>query len=293
MQLGDDARRHVEHADVVGDVLDEDGELVAAQPRGRVGGPQAALQPLADRHEQLVAGGVAQAVVHRLEVVEVDEQHRHRRTLARRSGQGVLDPVAEQRLVGQVGQRVVERLVGELLLEPLLLGDVPEAPDPPDGATADPLRCGVALEHATVEERQLVLAVGVGLGVELLDLGDERVRLGDLREHVSERLLVVAGGEDVLGDVPQLDEAPVVAGDGAFAVDHEDPVGGGVESGVEERHRPPQVELGLLALGDVLQRAGEHQRGAVDERRDRGPPLQPADRCRRRRVMRKSEANAW
>ena len=42
------------------DVLEEDGELVAAETGGGVGEAQAAPQPLGDRHEQLVAGGVAE-----------------------------------------------------------------------------------------------------------------------------------------------------------------------------------------------------------------------------------------
>ena len=59
---------------VVG-VLDHDRELVAAQAGDHVLGPQARAQARGDRDQQLVAGGVAEAVVDRLEVVEVDEQH--------------------------------------------------------------------------------------------------------------------------------------------------------------------------------------------------------------------------
>ena len=40
--------------------------------------------------------------------------------------QGVLEPVHEQRPVRQAGQRVVERLIAELLLQGLALGDVLE-----------------------------------------------------------------------------------------------------------------------------------------------------------------------
>ena len=57
--------------------LDEDGELVAADAGDGVADAHAGAQPLADRHEQPVAGVVAEAVVHGLEVVEVDEEHRH------------------------------------------------------------------------------------------------------------------------------------------------------------------------------------------------------------------------
>ena len=71
-----------------------------------------------------VAGGVSEAVVDRLEVVEVDEDHAHRRLLARRPGERVLDAVGEQRPVGEAGDGIVERLVGELVLEELALADV-------------------------------------------------------------------------------------------------------------------------------------------------------------------------
>ena len=99
------------------DVLDEHGELVAAEPRGGVGAAQRVAQPLGDADEQLVAGGVAEGVVDRLEVVEVDEQHRHGLAGAAAAQQRVVDAVAEQRAVGEVGERVVEGLVRELLLQ--------------------------------------------------------------------------------------------------------------------------------------------------------------------------------
>ena len=110
-----------------------------------------ASEALGDRDEQLVAGGVAEAVVDRLEVVEVDEQHREVAVAcAPTRAERVLDAVAEQRLVGEAGERVVERLVGELVLEPLALGDVAEAPHPPDDLAVDALRHRVALEDPPV-----------------------------------------------------------------------------------------------------------------------------------------------
>ena len=53
-------------------------------------------------------------VVDDLEVVQVEEQHRH---LAAAAREGVPKPVYEQHAVGEAGERVVERLVLELLLE--------------------------------------------------------------------------------------------------------------------------------------------------------------------------------
>src|SRR2546423_317263 len=60
---------------LVAHVLEQDRELVAAQPRGGVACPQAAAQARGDRDEQLVTGGVACRVVDGLEAVEVAEQH--------------------------------------------------------------------------------------------------------------------------------------------------------------------------------------------------------------------------
>ena len=59
---------------VVLDVLEQDAELVAAEPGRRVAVAQAAAQPGRHLPEQRVAGGVPEAVVDGLEVVEVDEQ---------------------------------------------------------------------------------------------------------------------------------------------------------------------------------------------------------------------------
>ena len=111
----------------------------------------------------------------------------------------MLDPVAEQRLVGEAGERVVERLVGELVLEPLALGDVAEAPHPADDVAVDPLRLRVALEDPAVQELEHVVALGVGLGVELLDLGDEPSDRRAARARTPSACVVVARLEDSSG----------------------------------------------------------------------------------------------
>ena len=57
----------------IADVLDQDGELVAAEPRDRVRRPHGFAQPGGDLLQHLVARGVAEAVVDGLEIVEVEE----------------------------------------------------------------------------------------------------------------------------------------------------------------------------------------------------------------------------
>ena len=81
-------------------------------------------QPARGRAQQLVAGGVAEAVVDGLEVVEVDEQT----AASRRCGAGARaarrQAILEQRAVGQAGEAVVEGLVAQLLEQREALGDV-------------------------------------------------------------------------------------------------------------------------------------------------------------------------
>jgi hypothetical protein len=102
---------------------DEDGELVPAEPGDQVAGAAHAPQPVRDDAQQLVAGGVAVAVVDRLEPVEVE--HEDGEVLARRVVVGcghLLQALGEQVAVGQAGERVVVGLVGQVLgrlLEPV------------------------------------------------------------------------------------------------------------------------------------------------------------------------------
>ena len=88
-------------------------ELVAAEPRDGVRLAHRAGQPLRDRLQQLVAGIVAERVVDALEVVEIEEQAGDVRAVALRLREDLLQPLVQQRAVGQPGQDVVLReLVG-------------------------------------------------------------------------------------------------------------------------------------------------------------------------------------
>ncbi len=59
-------------------VLEQDRELVAAEPGGGVARAELVLEPLRRRDQQLVARGVTEAVVDRLEAVEVEHDDRDR-----------------------------------------------------------------------------------------------------------------------------------------------------------------------------------------------------------------------
>ena len=93
----------------------QDGELVAAHARDRVGLAHQGRAGARHLLQQLVAGGVAQRIVDVLEVVEVEQVAGH--DLARpHARESQLQPLVQQHAVGQVGQRVVERHVGDAAL---------------------------------------------------------------------------------------------------------------------------------------------------------------------------------
>ena len=96
----------------------QERELVATETRHQVARPELLADPFGDGHEELVARGVTQRVVDDLEVVEVEEGHDRGRRPVDRGDPAPLDLLDEGGPVGQSGQRVVERLVAELLLEP-------------------------------------------------------------------------------------------------------------------------------------------------------------------------------
>ena len=72
---------------------------------------------------------MTEAVVHGLEVVEVDEHDAHDRPTAKRATNSMLDAVGEKRPVGKIRDRIVEGLVRELILEGLPLADVAAVED--------------------------------------------------------------------------------------------------------------------------------------------------------------------
>ena len=101
----------------------DDGELVAAEACHHVALAHAAEQPHAHLLQQRVADGVPERVVDALEAIEVETEHGEA-LAALQAQQRLLQLLAEQRAVGELGQRVVAREVGDLLLLAAALGDV-------------------------------------------------------------------------------------------------------------------------------------------------------------------------
>jgi hypothetical protein len=159
-----------------------------------------------------------EAVVHRLEVVEIEDEHRNRsERRARQTAECVLDPVGEQQPIGQVGERVVEGSVRHGLQGLALRHVADERAHPldfPDGARPDgqldrelvPVASQRAelerpVEHGAIAGAQVPLDTArVSRSVALRD-----DRLG---ERASERL-VAAPAEELLRLAVPFDDGAV------------------------------------------------------------------------------------
>ena len=200
----------------------------------------------ADLAEHRVAGGVAEAVIDRLEVVEVDEHHADLGTAAARPEHRVLDAVGEERPVGEARHGVVERLVCELVLELLPLADV--APVEHDAADVLVLE-EVGVLDLELEPRAVAMLQAavdhVGLGA------SADVRLPDAREDLHQARLVRWSQQlRELGALDLVDPVAEHAGDrGALVghrpvrVEHGDQVAGVRDERAEARLAPPPVEV--------------------------------------------------
>ena len=135
------------------ELLADDEELVAAEPGDRVGGPHRVVQPRRQRHEQVVAGGVAERIVDELELVEVGEQHRDGAAVAPAARERALEAVERQRPVRQRGERIVQRAVAYLGLDEVAVdrarGDVRHGADEVELVGREPpLAAPVRAQHA-------------------------------------------------------------------------------------------------------------------------------------------------
>ena len=105
-------------------------EFVAAEPRQHVGLARRAPEPGRGLLQHLVADGMAQRVVDRLEVVEVDAEHRGHLAALERRLRSLAISSRNCDAVGQVGQRIVARQMADARFLLALLGDVLVRRDP-------------------------------------------------------------------------------------------------------------------------------------------------------------------
>src|SRR5205809_3056712 len=98
------------------EVRHDRAELVAAEPAHRIAAAHALRKTVGRFLEQLVPGAVPLGVVHELEAVEVDEEHRHGLPAAPRVRHGFQQAVVKEVPVGEPGERVELREAHEALL---------------------------------------------------------------------------------------------------------------------------------------------------------------------------------
>ena len=240
----------------VADVVDEDGELVAAEPRHGVADADAAFKPAGDPHQQFVAGHVAETVIDDLEAVEVEEENGELepvRPLGARDR--AAEPIREQGAVGQAGEDVVVRLMDKLLLGGLALGDVLVGDD--DADRVEVAEAG----HSDVEP---AAALGGMTGVltrvfvapmrdDLADAGGDgrRLRAPRLRSPFAGVEVIhphAAGPRERVHVFPLLPRG-VHREDRASGVEDRDPGGEGVERCLQKEVEAAQV---LLFLAEHL-----------------------------------------
>ena len=193
------------------EVGDEDQELVPALAGDDVAGANRPEQPLCHLDQELVAGAVAERVVHELEVVEVDVEHRDAVPGRSRARQSDLEVLREEVAVRKAGQRVVVGEVPEPLLGELSLGDVEQvalAVERLAGRVAHDHRLVVHPHHRPVGPHDAVLADERGAvdpgGLEPVEHAATVVLVDDLAEEVGILLplrMRVAGDDVVLGAV--------------------------------------------------------------------------------------------
>ena len=259
------------------DVLEQHRELVAAEARGGVGAADALVETARHLDQHLVAGGVPEAVVDRLEVVEVEEDHGEPAPLAPAAGDRVAHALGEQRAVGEPRHAVVEGLVGELLLEHLALADVAAV----EHDAADVL----VLEQVGHEDLERAL-LAVPVHEHALDRLDVLGVVGDAGGDEPGEPAAVAGldqllevaARDLLGRVAEhaLDRRALV-GDLAAGAEHRDEVARVLDERAEARLAAPPVHL--LGERDAVERE-RHLRG---QRPQRGLDGRSGPRRRRRR----------
>ncbi len=98
-----DALRDLERV-LLGAADHHDGEFLSTEAADGVVGPHAGPQHFGQEAEELVADGMAVDVVHMLEVVDVEHEHRDRRVDAARLLQSVKELLVEDAVVEKPGQ---------------------------------------------------------------------------------------------------------------------------------------------------------------------------------------------
>ena len=149
---GQNLVRHRRDVALAAHLLQNQRELVAAQPAQHIPFAQLHRHAPAELHQQRVAGVVTEALVHLTEGGEVDQQHRAGAARLHRGEQRALELADEVVAVGQLGERIEVR---QLLDAPLRLAALHELAPQGGLALADALeqRVDVGGERADLVVR--------------------------------------------------------------------------------------------------------------------------------------------
>ena len=107
-----------------GHIVQQDGKLVAAEPRNHVGRTNFRLKPSRHRPKQFVADGMTKCVIDVLEMIEIEIQDREAGIVSLRSRDPPLERLDKHLTIHQSGQVVIVRHPRDLLVRAFPFGDV-------------------------------------------------------------------------------------------------------------------------------------------------------------------------
>ena len=108
--------------------FDEHREFVTTKACNDARFAQRSGEPPGDPDKKLVAGRMAQGVVDRFEVVEIEAQHRNRCGVVTSTGDGLFQSMEEVSPIGQTGQAVAKRFPRDFRQQALVFDEHNELP---------------------------------------------------------------------------------------------------------------------------------------------------------------------
>ncbi|MHC2438586.1 hypothetical protein ACVMB0_005961 [Bradyrhizobium sp. USDA 4451] len=265
-----DARHEVADVVVRGDVVLDDRELVAAEPRDEVVRSDRLPQLLGHAAQEFVADRMAERVVDPLELVDIDIVDRE---FAHPGLPQQLFRVAlEQRPVRQIGQRIVMREIFDPRLRTPPIGDVLERGGPAA------VRCALVdqADAAAVGRHDQgvpdLVTPGIGeAGAVGVDIADERAERLAMQDQVAQ---MASGFDDVGRQAEHVDILLVADHEPRRSVEQQQPLRHGVDCGVEVLALLGQPALRRIVLPLQLTHDQEHHHDHDQHRQHRGTELQ-------------------
>ena len=252
--------------DEIGDVVDgldrglNDREFVAAEPRDKSVGADAEAQARGDRFEQFVADHVTERIIDALEFVDVDVVHG--KVFARRDAcEFLLQPLAKQGAVRQIGQGVVVGKVRDPLLGAPAFGDVLVSCDPSavrQRFVGDLHRAPVrGLDDADLRSPDVAQD---GIDV-LVFIADERARRLAMGDDVEE---AAAGFHNVLGEPVHFDVTMIADHQPLRRIEQQQALRHVVDGAVQAQFLKRQPQLGQAMFlrqpaHDQKQHSADHE----------------------------------